>query len=92
MHARNAPTEEPHVTSPSIRNVDDAIREAIRRAVRRDFDDASSLAEIGMDSLAVLRVVTALSKDPDREVDLAEIVDLRTVGEFRHWLRRQAIP
>jgi acyl carrier protein len=80
------------VTSPSIRNVDDAISEAIRLAVRRDFDDASSLAEIGMDSLAVLRVVTALSEDPDREVDLAEIVDLRTVGEFRRWLRQQAIP
>ncbi len=80
------------MASPSIRNVDEAISQAIRLAVRRDFDDASSLAEIGMDSLAVLRVVTALSDDPDREVDLAEVVDLRTVGEFRHWLRRQTIP
>ncbi|WP_186156445.1 acyl carrier protein [Burkholderia gladioli] len=80
------------MTFPSTRNIDDAISAAIRLAIRRDFDETSSLPEIGMDSLSVLRVVTALSEDLDREVDLAEIVDLRTVAEFRRWLRQQAIP
>ncbi|MFT7836825.1 phosphopantetheine-binding protein [Saccharothrix sp. BKS2] len=61
----------------------------IRRFVRVPFTDASTLAEIGLDSLTTLRVVAELVPDPDREIDLAELADLKTLGRFRAWVAGQ---
>lgn len=68
---------------------DEELTLTIRKFVRVPFTDESSLVEIGLDSLAVLRVFAALAPDSDREIDLSELVDLRTVGQVRRWASGQ---
>lgn len=72
-----------------VREFDEELTSTLRKFVRVPFTDESSLVEIGLDSLAVLRVVAALAPDSDREIDLSELVDLRTVGQIRRWASGQ---
>jgi acyl transferase domain-containing protein len=60
----------------------------LREHARSGFDDASTLADIGIDSLARLRIVVELAKRCRREVDPEGFGRLRTVGELRQWTRQ----
>ncbi|MGW0823048.1 beta-ketoacyl synthase N-terminal-like domain-containing protein [Streptomyces sp. NPDC002845] len=57
----------------------------LREHARTGFDDGSTLTEIGIDSLAKLRIVVELTKRSGQEVDPEEFGRLRTVGELREW-------
>ncbi|MFK4148480.1 beta-ketoacyl synthase N-terminal-like domain-containing protein [Streptomyces sp. NPDC004065] len=59
----------------------------LREHARTGFDDGSTLTDIGIDSLAKLRIVVELVKRCDREVDPEEFGRLRTVGELKQWTR-----
>ncbi|MEV6960288.1 beta-ketoacyl synthase N-terminal-like domain-containing protein [Streptomyces sp. NPDC051207] len=59
----------------------------LREHARTRFDDTSSLTDIGIDSLAKLRIVVELAKRCDQEVDPEGFGRLRTVGELRQWTR-----
>lgn len=59
----------------------------LREHARTGFDDGSTLTEIGIDSLAKLRIVVELTKRSNQEVDPEEFGRLRTVGELREWTR-----
>ncbi|MFE2506962.1 beta-ketoacyl synthase N-terminal-like domain-containing protein [Streptomyces naganishii] len=59
----------------------------LREHARTGFDDASTLTDIGIDSLAKLRIVVELVKRCEAEVDPEEFGRLRTVGELRQWTR-----
>ncbi|MFD1663409.1 beta-ketoacyl synthase N-terminal-like domain-containing protein [Streptomyces caeni] len=59
----------------------------LREHARTGFDDASSLTDIGIDSLAKLRIVVELTKRSSQDVDPEEVGRLRTVGELRRWTR-----
>ncbi|GAA2247128.1 hypothetical protein GCM10010145_12800 [Streptomyces ruber] len=59
----------------------------LREHARTGFDDGSTLTEIGIDSLAKLRIVVELTKRSGREIDPEEFGRLRTVGELRAWTR-----
>ncbi|WP_225845355.1 beta-ketoacyl synthase N-terminal-like domain-containing protein [Streptomyces sp. HPF1205] len=57
----------------------------LREHARTGFDDSSTLTEIGIDSLARLRILVELAKTTSRDVDPEEFGQLRTVGELRQW-------
>jgi acyl transferase domain-containing protein len=59
----------------------------LREHARTGFDDGSTLTEIGIDSLARLRIVVELTRRSGQEVDPEEFGRLRTVGELREWTR-----
>lgn len=59
----------------------------LREHARTTFDDGSTLTEIGIDSLARLRIVVELTRRSGQEVDPEEFGRLRTVGELREWTR-----
>ncbi|MER6125849.1 beta-ketoacyl synthase N-terminal-like domain-containing protein [Streptomyces sp. NPDC001795] len=59
----------------------------LREHARTGFDDASTLTDIGIDSLAKLRIVVELTKRSSQEIDPEEFGRLRTVGELRQWTR-----
>jgi len=59
----------------------------LREHARTGFDDASTLTDIGIDSLAKLRIVVELTKRSSQDVDPEEFGRLRTVGELRQWTR-----
>ncbi|WP_055489095.1 beta-ketoacyl synthase N-terminal-like domain-containing protein [Streptomyces sp. TP-A0356] len=59
----------------------------LREHARTGFDDTSTLTDIGIDSLARLRIVVELTKRSSQEVDPEEFGRLRTVGELRRWTR-----
>ncbi|MET7597243.1 beta-ketoacyl synthase N-terminal-like domain-containing protein [Streptomyces sp. NPDC005481] len=59
----------------------------LREHARTSFDDDSTLTEIGIDSLAKLRIVVELGRRSHREVDPEGFGRLRTVGELRQWTR-----
>ncbi|MFC9795404.1 beta-ketoacyl synthase N-terminal-like domain-containing protein [Streptomyces sp. NPDC127584] len=57
----------------------------LREHARTDFDDASRLADIGIDSLARLQLIVELTQQTGREIDPEEVGRLGTVGELRVW-------
>lgn len=59
----------------------------LREHARTGFDDGSTLMEIGIDSLAKLRILVELTKRSAQDVDPDEFGRLRTVGELRAWTR-----
>ncbi|MET7605544.1 beta-ketoacyl synthase N-terminal-like domain-containing protein [Streptomyces avermitilis] len=59
----------------------------LREHARTGFDDGSTLTEIGIDSLAKLRIVVELTKRSSQDIDPEEFGRLRTVGELRRWTR-----
>lgn len=58
----------------------------LREHARTPFDDGSTLSDIGIDSLAKLRLIVQLSKKSGRDVDPEDFARLRTVGEMRQWI------
>ncbi|MBT2365626.1 polyketide synthase [Streptomyces sp. ISL-10] len=58
----------------------------LREHARIPFDDDSVLADIGIDSLAKLRLIVELSKKTGRDVDPEDFARLRTVGALREWM------
>lgn len=72
---------------PAAADGDDLAGWVLREHARTGFDDGSSLTDIGIDSLAKLRIVVELAKRCHQEVDPEELGRLRTVGELRQWTR-----
>jgi acyl carrier protein len=56
-----------------------------RYAVGR-VTDASSLAQAGLDSLAVLRIVVESVTDPEIEIAPSRLADVLTVADLKRWL------
>ncbi|MFD9891039.1 acyl carrier protein [Amycolatopsis sp. NPDC059027] len=54
------------------------------------FTDATPLLEAGIESLALLRLAVEVVSDEDAEIDLADLVDVRTIGDLKAWLTRLA--
>lgn len=59
----------------------------LTKFVRAQWRDDSTLVEVGIDSLTAVRIVVALLPDDDAEIDAARLGGIRTVGQFRQWLR-----
>jgi len=59
----------------------------LREHARTAFEDASTLTDIGIDSLAKLRIVVELARRTGQDVDPEELGMVRTVGELRTWTR-----
>ncbi|MEW2630724.1 beta-ketoacyl synthase N-terminal-like domain-containing protein [Streptomyces sp. NPDC048389] len=59
----------------------------LREHARTSFDDDSTLVDVGIDSLAKLRIMVELSEQTGREVDPEELGGLRTVGALRRWIQ-----
>lgn len=59
----------------------------IARYASTDFDDSTPLLEAGLESLALLRLAVEVATDDDAEIDATRLVDLRTVGDLKGWLR-----
>lgn len=78
--------EEPHGGHRAQDGADLADR-VLREHARTGFDDASGLTDIGIDSLAKLRIVVELAERCGQEIDPEELGGLRTVGELRQWTR-----
>lgn len=74
---------EPVVTEHAT---EDLASRVLREHARTAYSDDSLLAEIGIDSLAMLRIVVDLSRETGQEVDPEELASLRTVGALREWL------
>ncbi|MFF8595029.1 beta-ketoacyl synthase N-terminal-like domain-containing protein [Streptomyces sp. NPDC015220] len=78
------PVEEP---DDARGDAEDLSAWVLREHARTGFDDGSALTDIGIDSLAKLRIVVELAKRCRQEVDPEEFGRLRTVGELRRWTR-----
>ncbi|MEU8586080.1 beta-ketoacyl synthase N-terminal-like domain-containing protein [Streptomyces sp. NPDC048664] len=59
----------------------------LREHARTSFMDTSTLTDIGIDSLAKLRILVELTKRSGHEIDPEEFGRLRTVAELRSWTR-----
>lgn len=59
----------------------------LQKFVRVPFDDDSVLTEVGIDSLAAVRIIVELLEDGDFEIDAGTLSGIDTVGQFRRWLR-----
>lgn len=68
-----------------------ALEIALRDQVRVPYGDGSKLTEIGLDSLAIVRIVVAASPDSEQEIDVSSLAGVSTVGELRAWLAESAI-
>jgi len=53
-------------------------------------DDSPPLLEAGLESLSLLRLAVEVARDDDAEIDATGLVDLRTVGDLKEWLRALA--
>ncbi|MFF3287033.1 beta-ketoacyl synthase N-terminal-like domain-containing protein [Streptomyces sp. NPDC003023] len=58
----------------------------LREHARTSYDENSTLVDVGIDSLAKLRIIVELSQQTGREVDPEELGGLRTVGALREWI------
>ncbi len=70
---------------------DDPATVMLGKHARTSYSDDSSLSEIGIDSLAMLRIMVELARDHGYEVDADDLAALRTVGAFRQWFRRLGV-
>ncbi|TCO60690.1 acyl carrier protein [Actinocrispum wychmicini] len=50
------------------------------------FDDETPLLDVGLESLALLRLAVEVATDDDAEIDATRLVDLRTVADLKGWL------
>jgi len=62
------------------------IDSVIRSHIRVPFTETSLLAEVGLDSLSVLRIASDLIPDPDHEIDPTGLAAVRTVADLQQWL------
>jgi len=60
--------------------------EAISAYATGEFEDTTPLAEAGVASLAVLRIVVDVLPDPSLELDTESLATVRTVGDLKQWL------
>jgi hypothetical protein len=63
------------------------IDRAIAQYVVGRCDDATPLAEAGLESLSVLRIIAEVIHDPEAELDAERLVELRTIADLKAWLR-----
>jgi hypothetical protein len=50
------------------------------------FDDATPLQHAGLESSALLRLAVEVATHADAEIDAAQLVELRDVGDLKRWL------
>ncbi|HEU5471318.1 MAG TPA: BTAD domain-containing putative transcriptional regulator [Actinophytocola sp.] len=50
------------------------------------FDDSTPLLDVGLESLALLRLAVEVATDDDAEIDASRLVDLHTVADLKGWL------
>jgi acyl carrier protein len=50
------------------------------------FDDRTSLAAAGIESLTILRLAVEVAAADDAEIDASGLAGLRTVGDLKQWL------
>lgn len=67
---------------PSAAELDDAIA----KVATKEFTDASTLPEAGIQSLSLLRLVVDLLPDDDAEIDVTKLGQIKTVGDLKAWL------
>ncbi|MEV1026128.1 hypothetical protein [Streptomyces sp. NPDC050264] len=70
----------------TARNATAGLDGAICAYATGEFEDTTPLAEIGVTSLAVLRVVIDVLPDPSLELDTGSLATVRTVGDLKQWL------
>jgi aryl carrier-like protein len=56
------------------------------------FDDSTPLLEAGLESLSLLRLAVEVATDENAEIDATRLVDVRTVGDLKVWLRELVEP
>ncbi|GAA3266023.1 MULTISPECIES: acyl carrier protein [Dactylosporangium] len=56
------------------------------------FDDSTPLLEAGLESLSLLRLAVEVATDENAEIDASRLVDVRTVGDLKVWLRELVEP
>jgi len=71
---------------------EEGIVSVMRKHVRVPFGKDSLLAEVGLDSLSVLRIAVDVVPDQDHEIDLADLAGVRTIGDLQLWLRGLLVP
>jgi hypothetical protein len=59
----------------------------IARYATAAFDDLTPLQTAGIESLSLLRLAAEVATDDEAEIDATRLVDLRTVGDLKLWLR-----
>ncbi|MFJ6569872.1 beta-ketoacyl synthase N-terminal-like domain-containing protein [Streptomyces sp. NPDC091292] len=64
----------------------DLLAQVLREHARTPYHDDSLLNDIGIDSLARLRLIVELTNTTGQEIDPEEIGGLRTVGELGRWI------
>jgi hypothetical protein len=62
----------------------------IARYTTAGFHDLTPLQTAGIGSLSLLRLAAEVATDDDAEIDATRLVDLRTVGDLKLWLRELA--
>ncbi|MCM6773979.1 phosphopantetheine-binding protein [Nocardia sp. CDC159] len=63
---------------------------AIARHATAEFDDSTSLADAGLESLSLIRLAVEAATDEDAEIDATRLVDIHTIGDLKVWLRELA--
>jgi hypothetical protein len=58
----------------------------IARYATFSFADSTPLLEVGLESLALLRLAVEVATDDDAEIDASRLVDLHTVADLKGWL------
>jgi acyl carrier protein len=59
----------------------------IARYATFTFADSTPLLDVGLESLALLRLAVEVATDEDAEIDATRLVDLHTVADLKDWLR-----
>jgi acyl carrier protein len=63
--------------------VADRLRAALGKRLRnRQYDAATSLVQLGIDSLTLLRIIADVATDPDQEIDPADLAELSNVRDL----------
>jgi hypothetical protein len=68
--------------TPVTEDLDDVIA----RYATEPFDDSTPIAEAGLVSLSVFRIITDLVTDPRVEIDAGRLAGIRTVTDLKAWL------
>ena len=78
----------PGDASPAPQQDADLADTVLREHARTAYTETSMLSEIGIDSLAMLRIIVELSEKFDRSVEPEELAQLHDVAGLRTWLRQ----
>jgi aryl carrier-like protein len=66
--------------------IDPKLRTLLDEFASGDFTAESLLADLGMDSLSLVRTVVRYVPDEDQEIDAGALGEVRTVGQLQAWL------